>query len=114
LIVKSVDMQRGYAAALPVISHSSTGRAWAAALNGADDGWGRHGAAACATPRGSSVRAVHQPQLTEQLAPLSAKAVGAAVLPVWVAWKPIPTDALGAMLPLYDMLLAVTCPLDGL
>ena len=43
-------------------------------------------------------------------APLSVNAVGVAVLPVWLAWKPTLTDAFGAMAALYATFLAVTCP----
>jgi hypothetical protein len=36
-------------------------------------------------------------QLTAQAVPLSVKAAGFPVLPVWVAWKPNPAEAPGAM-----------------
>lgn len=39
-------------------------------------------------------------QATVQGMPLRVKAVGSAVLPVWVAWKPISTVAPGASVPL--------------
>ena len=46
-------------------------------------------------------------------APVSVNAAGLAVLPVWVAWKPMLTDAPGAIVPLYDTLRAVTAPEAG-
>ena len=49
-------------------------------------------------------------QATVQLEPLRLKEVAAAALPVWVAWKPMLTDALGAIAPLYAAFRAVTCP----
>jgi len=52
-------------------------------------------------------------QATVQLEPLRLNEVGAAALPVWVAWKPMLTDALGAIDPLYETFLAVTCPDAG-
>jgi hypothetical protein len=48
-----------------------------------------------------------------QVAPLRVKAAGRPVLPVWVAWKPMPTEVFGAMVALYDTLRAVTAPLVG-
>jgi hypothetical protein len=36
-------------------------------------------------------------QATVQVAPLSRKPLGAAVFPVWVAWKPMLTEAFAAM-----------------
>ena len=39
-------------------------------------------------------------QAVEQEAPLRVNAAGAAALPVWLAWKPMLTEALGAMAPL--------------
>ncbi len=36
-----------------------------------------------------------------------------AVLPVWVAWKPMPMDAPGAMVALCGVFLAVTWPEAG-
>ncbi len=36
-------------------------------------------------------------QATEQAVPLRVNEAGLPVLPVWVAWKPMPTDAFGAM-----------------
>ncbi|BCB81718.1 hypothetical protein Pflav_081280 [Phytohabitans flavus] len=48
-----------------------------------------------------------------QLAPFKVNDAGRPVLPVCVAWKPTPTEAFGAMLPLYETLRAVTWPLLG-
>jgi hypothetical protein len=52
-------------------------------------------------------------QATVQAVPLSVNEVGRPVLPVWVAWKPIPVEAFGASVPLYEALRAVTAPLFG-
>ncbi|GAB3838964.1 hypothetical protein GCM10029963_05640 [Micromonospora andamanensis] len=52
-------------------------------------------------------------QATVQAAPLRVNEPGLAVLPVWVAWKPIVSDPLGGMLALYETFLAVTCPEVG-
>jgi hypothetical protein len=38
---------------------------------------------------------------------------GAAVLPVWLAWNPMVAEAPGAVVPLYDRLVALTAPLPG-
>ena len=45
--------------------------------------------------------------------PLRANEVGAAVLPVWLAWKPTVTDAFGAMSALWLTFLTVTSPDAG-
>jgi len=52
-------------------------------------------------------------QAEVQAVPLRLKADGLAVLPVWVAWKPMLTDAPAAMTALYGMFLAVTWPEAG-
>ena len=52
-------------------------------------------------------------QAIAQAAPLRVNEPGAAVLPVWVAWKPMLTDALAAISALWDTFLAVTCPEVG-
>ncbi len=41
------------------------------------------------------------------------KAAGGLVFPVCAAWKPMLTEALGAMVALYPTFRAVTAPLDG-
>jgi hypothetical protein len=48
-----------------------------------------------------------------QAAPLRANELGLAVLPVCVAWKPMLTEAPGAMTVLYETFLAVTAPEVG-
>ena len=52
-------------------------------------------------------------QVTAQVVPLRVKEAGGAVSPVWTAWKPMPTDAPGAMVALWDTFLAVTRPEAG-
>lgn len=47
-------------------------------------------------------------QATVQAALFDVNAAGRALLPVWVAWKPMPTEAFGARLPLYEGLRGVT------
>ena len=49
----------------------------------------------------------------EQVAPLRLNVLGAAVLPVCVAWKPMVTAAPAARSALYETFLAVTCPEVG-
>lgn len=53
-------------------------------------------------------------QAPAQTDPFSAKEAGGAVLPVWLAWRPIWTEPPGASVPLYATFLAVTAPLLGL
>ena len=48
-----------------------------------------------------------------QDAPLRVNDVGLAALPLWVAWKPMLTEAFGASAPLYETLRAVTAPEVG-
>jgi hypothetical protein len=48
-----------------------------------------------------------------QAMPLREKEAGSAVLPVWVAWKPMSTEAFGAIAALWVTARAVTCPEDG-
>lgn len=50
---------------------------------------------------------------TAQAVPLSVYEVGEAVSPVWEAWKPMSTDAPGAMVALWETFLAVTRPDAG-
>lgn len=52
-------------------------------------------------------------QVVVQVVPLRANEVGVAALPVWLAWKPMLTDALGAISALWETFLAVTCPEVG-
>lgn len=63
-------------------------------LPGARAGW--RWTSASSTP--TAARA--DGQATAQAAPLRVNEAGFAVLPVWVAWKPMSTEAFGAMAPL--------------
>lgn len=51
--------------------------------------------------------------MTAQVVPLSVYEFGEAVSPVWAAWKPMSTDAPGAMVALWETFLAVTRPDAG-
>ncbi|SCL44099.1 hypothetical protein GA0070606_0137 [Micromonospora citrea] len=71
------------------------------------------GRVAAGVPLRSPPAAARAGQVTAQVEPFSANEVGPPVSPAWVAWKPMFTDAFGAMVALYATLRAVTAPPVG-